>query len=358
MRILLMLIGLVAIFTALVLNQFEPNPVGYCMLGWSALWLGVWRAKRLRITAEHEAQAKPAGSALRFWSIRLTLLACSLLLGVGAYTQYLVRKHELPDIYQWQAMAWVLGINRPLPTLVKIPAGRFDMGSDEGGSDEKPVHPVTIPRQFHMGDSEVTFAQYDYYIWQMRRAGFKKPSYPEDTGGWGRAERPVINVDWDETQGYVNWLGRAYPQHMHCRLPSEAEWEYAARAGTTTAYYWGDKPGRDFANYGKEECCNGLAKGNDKWVNTAPVKQFKPNGFGLYDMSGNVYEWTQDRWHGDYTGAPQNGSAWETGNSSFRVLRGGSWFNSSYYVRSANRDYDVNGSDNFGIRVVCSPIER
>ncbi len=141
---------------------------------------------------------------------------------------------------------------------------------------------------------------------------------------------------------------------MHCRLPSEAEWEYAARAGTTTAYYWGDDTGgvvREYAN------TSGTG-GRDKWAReTAPVKQFKPNGFGLYDMSGNVWEWTQDRWHEDYTGAPMDGSAWEAGGSPSRVLRGGSWLNTSDFVRSAfRRYYSTFGNDVVGFRVVCSPI--
>ncbi len=229
-------------------------------------------------------------------------------------------------------------------TLLPISAGSFRMGSNNGDNDEKPVHKVTIAKPFWMSETEITFDQYDAYATATGKAK------PEDRG-WGRGNRPVINVSWQDTQGYVKWLSQNNKQGLQCRLPSEAEWEYAARAGTTTAYYWGDKPDRDFANYS-------FAKGHDKWVYTAPVKQFKPNGFGLYDMSGNVWEWVQDRWHKDYTGTPQDGSAWETGSGASRVLRGGSWDLTSNNVRSAFRSYFDDGGYNIGFRVVCSPIDR
>ncbi len=235
-------------------------------------------------------------------------------------------------------------------TLLPIPVGSFMMGSDDGSDDEKPVRKVTIAKPFWMSETEITFDQYDAYA---TATGKDKP-YDR---GWGRGNRPVINVSWQDAQGYVTWLSQNNKQGLQCRLPSEAEWEYAARAGTTTAYYWGDKPDRNFANYGKEECCGGLAEGHDKWVYTAPVKQFKPNGFGLYDMSGNVWEWVQDRWHDDYKGAPQDGSAWETGSAP-RVFRGGLWVSSSNSVRSAFRSKYARNYFSVGIRVVCSPIDR
>ena len=353
----LIIIGTLAVVAALVFSGFAFNPVVYCLLAWSVLWLGIWQAKRMHITAGNEAQARTTDSATRFWLIRLSVLLLSLVLGLGAYTQFLVRTYELPTEYQWQAMAWELGINRPTPTLIEIPAGSFEMGS-EIYDTEKPVHRVTIPESFQMGDSEVTFAQYDYYVWRMKRAGFDDLSYPSDSD-WGRAKRPVINVDWDEAQGYVNWLSKENQQKLSCRLPSEVEWEYAARAGTTTDYYWGnDSEGkaREHANFSG-------TKGSDTWSSeTAPVKQFKPNGFGLFDISGNVYEWVQDRWHDSYLDkdqiAPEDGSAWESGSGASRVLRGGSWNDTSNFVRSAYRSSLGLGNYVIGFRVVCSPIDH
>ena len=332
---------------------FEHNPVIVCMLAWTVLWLGVSQAQRLHVTVGSEAQTVSAQSAPRFWLIRSAALVLSLLLGLTAYTQYLVRQYNLPEVYQWQAMAWVVGVNRPFPTLVEIPAGSFEMGSNEK-PNEQPIHTVTISKPFFMAETETTFVQYDYFVWQMKQAGFenpeKDPQYPKDKG-WGRSEHPVLNVDWDTPQAYSNWLNQRFQKDMSCRLPSEAEWEYAARAGSSTKFYWGDEESRDYANY------KGTG-GRDKWDDeTAPVKQFKPNDFGLYDMSGNVYEQTQDTWHGDYKAAPEDGSAWETGSMAVHVVRGGAWFSSSSLVRSAFRLGRDLGYSGLGFRIVCSPIE-
>ena len=144
----------------------------------------------------------------------------------------------------------------------------------------------------------------------------------------GRGTRPVINVSWDDAQQYVAWFskmtGRPY------RLLTEAEWEYAARAGSTTAYFWGDEIGKGNAN------CTGCGS---QWDNrqTSPVGSFKPNAFGLYDMAGNVWQWVQDCYHDNYDGAPTDGSAWTIGDCSRRVVRGGSWYNDPQDLRSANR---------------------
>jgi formylglycine-generating enzyme required for sulfatase activity len=142
----------------------------------------------------------------------------------------------------------------------------------------------------------------------------------------------VINVSWYDAEKYVKWLsamtGRPY------RLLSEAEWEYAARAGTTTAYYWGDDIGKNNAD------CHGC---DSRWDNreTAPVGSFKPNAFGLYDMAGNVYQWVQDCVHANYNGAPDNASVWKGGNCSYRILRGASWASEPRYPRSTFRLYYV-----------------
>jgi len=150
----------------------------------------------------------------------------------------------------------------------------------------------------------------------------------------------VINVSWDDAQRYVAWLSRMTGQPY--RLLREAEWEYAARAGTTTAYYWGDEIGKGNAN------CDGCGSQWDG-KQTAPIGSFAPNAFGLYDMAGNVYQWVQDCYHDDYNGAPIDGSAWTSEDCSRRVVRGGSWFRYPLVLRSAfrfsnatdYRDYDL-----------------
>ena len=180
------------------------------------------------------------------------------------------------------------------PEMVRIPTGKFLMGSDDGDSDEMPIHEVTIGYEFEIGKYAVTFDEYDVFAEDTKR----KPPSDKD---WRRGKRPVINVSWRDAQDYVKWLsdktGKRY------RLPTEAEWEYASRAGTQTRYWWGDDIGVINAN--------GLSCGS-QWdgKQTAPVGSFKPNAFGLYDTVGNVWEWTQDCWHENYNNAPKDGSAW------------------------------------------------
>ncbi len=214
------------------------------------------------------------------------------------------------------------------PEMVVVPAGNFMMGSpshEEGrGSDEGPVRRVTITELFSVGVREVTFAEWD----ACASAGGCGGHRPDDEG-WGRGNRPVVNVSWKDAQAYVDWLSRKTGAEY--RLLSEAEWEYAARAGTTTRYFWGDDVGRNRAN------CSGGSCG-DSWKFTAPVGSFAANGWGLHDMHGNVWEWVDDCWNGSYAGAPSDGSAWESGNCDRRDLRGGSWSNEPRILRSANRD--------------------
>jgi len=204
------------------------------------------------------------------------------------------------------------------PEMVVIPAGTFQMGdlAGDGASNEKPVHTVTIAQPFAMGKYEVTFDSYDKFAQDTGRA------LPEDSG-WGRGNRPVINITWDDAVAFAAWISGETGKHY--RLPSEAEWEYAARAGTTTSYWWGHKASKDRAKYGS------LLSG------TASVGTFPPNPFGLHDTSGNVWEWTQDCWNDNYDGAPADGTAWQSGNCGKHVLRGGSWFIMPEWLRSAFR---------------------
>jgi formylglycine-generating enzyme required for sulfatase activity len=237
----------------------------------------------------------------------------------------------------------------PAMTLINIPAGSFRMGdiSGAGYSSEKPVHQVRL-KGFKMMKHEVTFAQYDLYA---ESAGKDKP----DDEGWGRGKRPVINVSWNDATAYAQWLSQK--TGMTFRLPSESQWEYAVRAGTSTKYPWGNSASHDKANYGEDECCGGLATGSDRWVNTAPVGSFPANQFGLKDMHGNVWEWIQDCWNDPYNGAPQDGSGWMSGGCNVHVLRGGSWLSEPSHLRSANRYWNSPGGrlNDIGFRLIQDP---
>ncbi|MDD4964438.1 MAG: formylglycine-generating enzyme family protein [Gallionella sp.] len=212
-------------------------------------------------------------------------------------------------------------------TMLSLPAGNFMMGCAHGRdgsceSDETPPHKVQL-RGFELGKNEVTQAQ-----WQAVMGS--NPSHFKDCGD----TCPVEKVSWDDVQTFIQKLnaqtGKTY------RLPSEAEWEYAARAGSNSMYPWGQEASHEYANYGVDAGWGGLAQGRDKWVNSAPVGSFPANGFGLHDMIGNVWEWVQDSYHSDYNGAPTDGSVW-SGATERRVLRGGSWFSIPQIVRAANR---------------------
>ena len=210
------------------------------------------------------------------------------------------------------------------PEMVVVPAGEFVMGSNDY-DNEKPIHKVSIARPFALSRFEITFAEWDACI---SEGGCK---HKPDDRDWGRGKRPVMNVSWTHIkQEYLPWLtskiGRAY------RLPTEAEWEYAARAGTRTRYSWGNDIGSERAN------CDGCrSPGSVK--QTVPVSSYSANAFGLYNMHGNVWEWVEDCYHETYDGAPAEGSAWTTGacEKSHRVLRGGGWSHAPIDLRSANR---------------------
>jgi len=213
------------------------------------------------------------------------------------------------------------------PELVLIQPGAFDMGSSEMFDFEAPVHHVTIRKPFYIGRREVTFEEWDACL---AEGGCKQK--PDDRG-LGRSRRPVTDLDWDDAKSYVAWLsqktGKTY------RLPSESEWEYVARAGTTTTYPWGRAVDKDKAN------CLGCT--SDPVKKAIDVGSFPPNAFGVYDMAGNAAEWVEDCWSDNYRGAPTDGSAWIKPQCRERVLRGGSFNNDPRYLRSAARfKYDQN----------------
>ena len=208
--------------------------------------------------------------------------------------------------------------------MVEIPGGTFRMGdmSGEGGDDERPVHSVTVPA-FKMGKHEVTFAQWDACV-----ADGGCSRYSPDADWGGRGNRPVIDVSWDKIQKFIDWLNAKTGGNY--RLPTEAEWEYAARAGSTTLYSWGNSIGSNRANCLNDYC-------GDRWRYTALVGSFSANAWGIHDMHGNVWEWVQDCDHDSYVGAPTDGSAWTSGDCSVRVIRGGSWDGYPRHLRSAIR---------------------
>jgi formylglycine-generating enzyme required for sulfatase activity len=220
------------------------------------------------------------------------------------------------------------------PEMVIIPAGEFWMGSDktldsEPCYNELPRHRVTIDEMFALGRYPVTFDEYDYFA----RATDRK--LPKDRG-WGRGNRPVINVSWENANAYTKWLSKQTGKSY--RLPTEAEWEYGARAGTKTHYWWGDTFERNRA----ANCSTNLWEILRRVVTkkTTPVGSFEANPFGLYDTAGNVREWVEDCWHASYEGAPTDGSAWLEqggGNCGKRLFRGGSWHSEPQDVRSAGR---------------------
>ena len=228
----------------------------------------------------------------------------------------------------------------PGPEMVILPAGEFQRGDlqGDGDFDEQPAALVSLPRPFAIALHEVTFKEYDHFCESTRR------DKPEDEG-WGRGQRPVVNVNWNDAVAYTQWLSRLTGKHY--RLPTDAEWEYAARSGNKNRYWWGNEPGLARAN-----CtgCGSLWDGEQ----SAPVGRFAPNPFGLYDVTGNVWEWVADCFHDKFAEAPADGSAVEKQGCGKRVIRGGAWSFPIREMRSANRwrDFPSRSSDDTGFRVV------
>jgi formylglycine-generating enzyme required for sulfatase activity len=264
------------------------------------------------------------------------------------------------------------------PEMVVLYSGRLDMGSPKSekgrADDEGPVHSVNISA-FAMGKTEISRGQFAEFVkksryntgdkcwtldngkYEERKGNWREPGYPQDD------KQPAVCINWNDALAYAKWL--SHKTGKKYRLPTEAEWEYAARGNTKTARYWGDNPDEAcaYAN-GADKTAQAQIKGATSWsihkctdgfVYTAPVGRFKPNSFGLYDMLGNVWEWTEDNYHDSYQGAPLDGSAWQ-GNGAKRVLRGGSWNNSPSNLRAAIRyasKPDVRFSS-FGFRLARS----
>ena len=223
------------------------------------------------------------------------------------------------------------------PEMVRIAAGQFKMGSSTGDSSERPVRTVRILKPFAIGKYEITIAQ-----WQACVKGGGCTYTP--SLGKAKPNDPVRKLSWSDVKRYVGWLGKKTGQRY--RLPTEAEWEYAARAGSNSLYWWGDRMAPGLAD---------CKKCDPSWNRKLPqsVGRDKANPFGLHGVAGGVWEWTADCWHNNYAAAPSDGRAWDAADCRGRVLRGGSWRNDATYARAASRlryDFDVRYSTN-GFRV-------
>ncbi len=271
------------------------------------------------------------------------------------------------------------------PTMVIIPPGQFLMGSDsktdpDAQPREAPQHWVTIPKPFALSRCEITVGQFRQFVQETR---YQTTAETDDKGcyGWDAAQQkaiqrpdlnwqnpgfsqddhhPVVCISWQDTQHYLDWLSQR--TGVRYRLPSEAEWEYAARAGTISPHFYQPDQQCTYTNGAGQEIkaiadsASNLAQCTDPFVYTAPAASFAENPFGLFDMVGNVWEWAQDCWHDNYTDAPSDGTAWleqNGGNCSRRVVRGGSWGYDPQDLRSAIRDrYGAGGSNlDSGFRV-------
>lgn len=221
------------------------------------------------------------------------------------------------------------------PVMLAIPAGKFVMGSESGANDEKPVHEVAV-EAFSISKYEITLEQYAVFATDI---GVAAPQFDSSD-----STRPMVNVSWPEAVAYARWLGEKTEKAY--RLASEAEWEYAARAGTRTPFFTGDDI------IGSANCVGCGGEWDDK--QTAPVGSFPPNQFGVFDMHGNVWEWVQDCWTDDYSTRGALAEAVELEGCTRRVLRGGSWYNDSDYARSSYRGNEIPGyrDEGVGFRVV------
>ena len=263
------------------------------------------------------------------------------------------------------------------PEMVLLAGGAVQQGSPESEvgrtGDESPQHAVTIPQPFALGRCEVTVGEFRQfveasgyttdaetsrgcYVWnEQERVNKLDPARNWKSPGFAQTDQhPVTCVSWNDAQAYITWLNAwlGLRPNTAYRLPTESEWEYAARAGTTTPYFWSDASQCQYAN-GADQTAKHTGKWPANWtyaacadqfVFTAPVGSFSPNRWGLYDTSGNVGEWVADCWHESYKAAPADGSAWleaGSGDCSRRVLRGGGWYGNPLNLRSANRNWNA-----------------
>lgn len=228
-----------------------------------------------------------------------------------------------------------------LPEMVRIPGGTFQMGSNTGQADEKPIHSVTLG-SFSMSKYEVTVGQYESYC---KDSGKPMPDAPSYNTKWSRKDHPVVNVSWKDAMAYCKWLSKKTGKSYD--LPTEAEWEYASRGGLAgKAYPWGDE-------WDEEKCANSVGSNNLK--GTMPVGSYAANGYGLYDMAGNVWEWCKDSYGSDYYSSSPSVNPPGPATGEYRVLRGGSWdyFNPGFFRCAIRfRSKPANWVDGIGFRPV------
>lgn len=259
---------------------------------------------------------------------------------------------------------------RNCPEMIVLPAGEFLMGSPASEPERRenePQHRVTIARPFAMSRTPVTWKQWEACVrdnWceaeaieaalRLNPDGSPMANYRD----YGRGTRPAVGMNWFDAQRFVGWLNWKSGADDLYALPSEAQFEYGARAGTTTAFPWGTTLDYDYGNFGQRETgLGGHVEGRDVWMNeTSPVASFPPNTFGLYDMHGNIFEWTQDCYEADFAHAPTDGSANTEGDCSVRVFRSGTFTSNPYMQRSARRGAPypatTRGRNYLGFRVV------
>jgi formylglycine-generating enzyme required for sulfatase activity len=242
--------------------------------------------------------------------------------------------HARPQVPSRPDLGWVL-----------ILPGTFTMGcvpgDDACGDEEFPPHRVTIARTFEMMAAEVTVAQFRVFT---DATDHPRPSAPRFAQG---DDHPVVNVSWEDADAFCQWAGG--------RLPTEAAWEYAARGGDKAQLYpWGNQPSHDHANYGSDDCCAGVAVGADRWENTAPVRSFAPNGYGLFDMGGNAWEWVAD-WFAPYEPGPATDPAGPR-SGVLHIVRGGSWLNVPTALRASSRLPFSGQVSNIGFRCIRNPV--
>jgi formylglycine-generating enzyme required for sulfatase activity len=298
------------------------------------------RLKRQR--EETERKSKPVQPEFEFEIVKVRLVKeSSGFLGLGTKTKVELERKKGKAQYVRENLG-----NGATLDLVRIPAGKFMMGSNEYSS-EQPIHEATL-REFWMGKYAVTNGQ-----WQAIMG--TKPSEKYDVKFQGE-NQPVVGVSWDDAKEFCQKASQKTGKSI--RLPSETEWEYACRAGTTTPFHFGETITPDLVNYDGNNPYGDAPKGEYR-QKTVNADSFSPNAWGLYQMHGNVREWCEDVWHGNYNGIPQDGTAWTTdGEQSIRLLRGGSWLDYAIICRSADR-FRWGAGDGYiyiGFRVVASVL--
>ncbi len=255
------------------------------------------------------------------------------------------------------------------PEMVVVPPGTFIMGSPETEKDrdkDEGQHKVTIAYSFAVSRGPITWDQWEACARDAMCDGqavetalrFDREGKPiQKYVDHGRGNHPVVGVSWWDAQVFVGWLNKKTGKEKY-RLLSESEFEYAARAGTTTAYWWGNEPSHDYANYGREvgQGLGGVASGRDVWENsTSPICSFPTNAFGLCDMHGNIYQWIEDCYETDITLLPTDGSPVKSGNCAVRGFRSNSFESNPKTMRSANRAFQyapsTRGRNYLGFRV-------